>query len=86
MPGGNMSVDPLDAKQTAAQLISDAWQRAVEQGISSDLIASTALTAALSSLVAAHGRDATLRMADRLLEAVRAGRFDHADKNGDGVG
>jgi len=71
-----MSVHPIEEKQIAVQVIADAWKKAAEQGVSPDLIASTALSAALSSLVKMHGREAAARMADRFAETVRAGKFD----------
>jgi len=71
-----MSIDEAEAKRTAVQLISEAWQDAADQGVSSDVFASTALSAALASLVKTHGREAAARMADRFAEIVRSGKFD----------
>lgn len=68
---------PIEAKQMAAKAISDAWQDATSQGVPAEVVASTALTAALASLVQTHGRDGATNIANRLIEAVNAGRFDH---------
>ncbi len=70
-----------DAKLTASQLISQAWQDASSRGISSEVIASTALTAAVVSLVKLNGTEAAARMVDRLADAVREGRFDHVESS-----
>ncbi len=72
-----MSIDDAEAKRVAAQLISDAWQDAADQGVSSEVFASTALSAALASLVRTHGREAAARMAERFAETVRGGKFDN---------
>lgn len=66
-----------DAKRIAAELISAAWQDAAEQGVEPDLFASTALSASLAFLVKTHGRDGAVRVAERLVDAVRAGKFDY---------
>jgi len=70
-----MSIDDVEATRVAAQLISDAWQDAADRGVSSELFASTALSAALASLVKTHGGEAAARMAERFAETVRAGKF-----------
>ncbi len=71
---------PKEGKEIAAKLISGAWQDATSQGVPTDVIASTALTAALASLVQTHGRDSAVTIANRVIEAVSAGRFDHIHK------
>ncbi|MGI9295553.1 MAG: hypothetical protein ACR2PS_16360 [Pseudomonadales bacterium] len=58
-------------------------ETAVEHGISSGVIASTALSAAFASLVKTHGPEAAAGMADRLAAVVRAGKFDHSDAPAD---
>jgi len=61
----------------AAQLISAAWREAVEKGVANELIASTALSAAVASLVKTHDREAAARMVERLAESIRSGKFDY---------
>lgn len=43
----------------------------------SDLLASTALSAALASLVKMHGREAAAAMTDCFAAAIRSGNFDN---------
>ena len=64
-----MSIDSGDEKAIASQLISQAWQEASAQGISSEVFASTALTAAIVSLVKLNGTESAARIADRLADA-----------------
>ncbi len=71
-----MSTDQEKQKR-AAQIISKSWQDALDQGIETELIASTALSASLSALVKTTGKDATIRIMKRLMDAVKDGRFDH---------
>ncbi len=71
-----MSTDQEKQKR-AAELISKSWQDALDQGIEPELIASTALSASLSSLVKTTGKEATIRIIKRLMGAVKDGRFDH---------
>ncbi len=71
-----MSTDQEKQKQ-AAELISKSWQEALDQGIETELIASTALSASLSALVDTTGKEATIRIIRQLMKAVEDGRFDH---------
>jgi len=70
-------MDNQEKQKRAAQLIAKSWQDALDQGIESELIASTALSASLSALVKTTGKDATIRIIKRLMGAVEDGRFDH---------
>lgn len=71
-----MSDEP-DTKALAAEIVSRSWEEAISGGVSSDLFASTTLSAALASLVETHGSEAAARMMERFAEAVRAGKFEH---------
>lgn len=73
-----MSVDPAESKKVAIELISNAWKEASDRDISADLVASAALTAALSSLVQSQGEEATKKIVGHLLEAVTSGKFGHS--------
>ena len=68
--------EKLDAKSTAAKIVSQSWEEAMSIGVPPDLFASTALSAALTSLVSMHGSEAAARMVDQFAEAVRSGKFD----------
>jgi hypothetical protein len=63
-------------KRTAAKFFSITWEQAIAEGIEPDVIAATALSAALASLVKTQGREAAARTAERLAEAARMGKFD----------
>lgn len=69
--------DNQDKQKLAAEIISTSWQEALDQGIETELIASTALSASISALVKTVGEDATIRIAKRLIGAIEDGRFGH---------
>ncbi len=70
MPG------PLEAhKKLAASIFSDAWRSAAAEGIENELIAGTALSAAVASLVRTHGQEAAAQAVERLAETIRSGKF-----------
>jgi hypothetical protein len=73
--------DEDNPKRVAAQLISGAWREAVAKGVANELIASTALSAAVASLVKTHDLEAAARMLERLAEAIRSGKFDYEAKS-----
>ncbi len=70
-------MDDQEKQKRAAELISKSWQDAVDLGIDPDMVASTALTAAISALVKTTGKKATIRITKRLIGAIEDGRFDH---------
>jgi predicted YcjX-like family ATPase len=67
--------DGADAKQAALRYILDAWQEAVYDGLDSDCIATAAIFAALSDMIATYGEEPVARMAERLPDRIRAGEF-----------
>lgn len=64
-------------QKLAATIISKAWQEALDQGIETELLASTTLSASIAGLVKSTDKDATIRIMKRLIGAVEDGRFDH---------
>jgi predicted YcjX-like family ATPase len=64
-----------DAKHLALQYILDAWQEAVYDGVESDAIATAAIFAALSDMIASYGEDPVAVMCERLPARIRAGEF-----------
>lgn len=72
-----MVSDTDKMRRLAADTISEAWNDALSQGVQPDLLASTALSVALSTLVRLHGHDTAARMIDRFADAIREGKFDH---------
>lgn len=69
--------DPMAMTRDAAEMFSKTWQEALEKDIPLDLVAGTALSAAISSLVRLHGPEATARMMDHFATAIRSGKFEH---------
>lgn len=67
-----------ETKQIARKLVSDAWEQAMEKGVSKELMASTAFTAALTSLSEIYGRESAAHIAERLVEKLRVGMFDQS--------
>lgn len=69
--------DPMQMTREAAEMFSQTWQAALDKNIPLDLVAGTALSAAISSLVRLHGTETAARMLDHFASAIRAGKFDH---------
>jgi predicted YcjX-like family ATPase len=69
---------PNEAKHLALRFIMDAWEEAVYEGLESDCIATAAIFAALSDLIASYGEEPVAAMCERLPERVRAGEFSVA--------
>jgi len=70
-----MLPDETEQRRLALQNILDAWDEALTEGVSADILATTAIFAALSDMVEAYGEDAVAQMADGLSERVRQGEF-----------
>lgn len=64
-----------DSRQQALEMLLDAWEDALAKGIDADLLASTAIFAALTDMVENHGEEATARIAERLPARIRSGEF-----------
>jgi hypothetical protein len=64
-----------EPKFQALRYIMDAWEEAVYDGIDSDCIATAAIFAALSDMIASYGEEPVARMAERLPERIKAGEF-----------
>ena len=67
--------DSTATKLLAAEIFSTAWREASDKGIPNEMIASTALSASLASLVKIHGQEVAANMVERFAKAVRDGRF-----------
>jgi hypothetical protein len=66
---------PQDAKQAALRYVLEAWEEAVYDGIDPDAIASAAIFAALSDMIATYGEEPVATLCARLPERVRHGEF-----------
>lgn len=64
-----------EQKQAALRYILDAWEEAVFDGIDPDLLATAAIFASLSDMVATYGEEAVANMTDGLAERIRYGEF-----------
>jgi predicted YcjX-like family ATPase len=64
-----------DEKQVALRYILEAWEEAVYDGIDPDCIATAAIFAALSDMIASYGEEPVAVMCERLPERIRSGEF-----------
>ena len=64
-----------ESKQQALRYILDAWEEALFDGIDSDCMATAAIFAALSDMIATYGEEPVAVMTERLPERIRAGEF-----------
>jgi predicted YcjX-like family ATPase len=64
-----------EAKQAALRYILEAWEEAVYDGLDPDCIATAAIFAALSDMIASYGEEPVAIMCERLPERIRAGEF-----------
>lgn len=71
-----------EAKRIALALVLDAWDAALRAGVSPELIASTAIFAALTDMVDMHGAEAVAQFAEGLAPRLRAGEFTLAEDQG----
>ena len=69
---------PAEAKHLALRYILDAWEEAVYEGLDPDCIATAAIFAALSDMVATYGEEPVAAMCAKLPERIRAGEFSIA--------
>jgi len=73
-----------DQKARALDVILDAWDAALKDGVEPEFLASTAIFAALADMVDLYGAEAVAQMCEELPARVRAGEFTL--KGSDGVG
>ena len=64
-----------EAKHLALRYILDAWEEAIYDGLDPDCIATAAIFAALSDMIASYGDEPVAVMCERLPERIRAGEF-----------
>jgi hypothetical protein len=64
-----------EAKQAALRYILEAWEEAVYDGLEPDSIATAAIFAALSDMIASYGEEPVAEMCERLPDRIRAGEF-----------
>ena len=64
-----------EEKQAALRYILDAWEEAVYDGLDPDCIATAAIFAALSDMIATYGEEPVATMCERLPTRIRNGEF-----------
>lgn len=69
------SLPSKDAKQVALRYILEAWEEAVYDGLDPDAVATAAIFAALSDMIAVYGEEQVAQMCARLPERIRHGEF-----------
>ncbi len=75
-----MATGPKDPTQDAQkaralELLLDAWDAGLNEGIEPEILATAAIFAALTDMVDLHGEDSVATMAEELPERIRAGEF-----------
>jgi hypothetical protein len=77
-----MTAAPLseaEQKTIALDLLLNAWDAALAKGVAPDLLASTAIFAALADMIDGHGAEAVAQFCETLPDRVRAGEFTLGD-------
>ncbi|HEY7763740.1 MAG TPA: hypothetical protein VIB38_02015 [Aestuariivirgaceae bacterium] len=64
-----------EPRRVALRYILDAWEEALFDGIDSDCVATAAIFAALSDMIATYGEEPVASMTERLPARIRAGEF-----------
>ena len=64
-----------EPKYVALRYIMEAWEEAVYDGLDPDCIATAAIFAALSDMIATYGEEPVAMMCQRLPERIRNGEF-----------
>ncbi|MFT6490986.1 MAG: hypothetical protein ACJAXQ_001772 [Parvibaculaceae bacterium] len=64
-----------DQRQVAFDILLEAWQEALSVGVEPDIMAQTAIHAALSDMVDFHGEDEVAELASGLEKRVQYGEF-----------
>jgi hypothetical protein len=70
-----LGANSTETKQAALRYILEAWEEAVYDGLDPDAIATAAIFAALSDMIATYGEEPVAIMCERLPERIRSGEF-----------
>jgi predicted YcjX-like family ATPase len=73
--GEDLDLPGQDEKQAALRFILDAWEEAIYEGLDPDCIATAAIFAALSDMIATYGEEPVAVLCERLPERIRNGEF-----------
>jgi predicted YcjX-like family ATPase len=69
------SAEDQRSRQLALRYILEAWEEAVYDGLDPDCVATAAIFAALSDMIATYGEEPVAVMAERLPQRIRNGEF-----------
>ena len=72
-----MSSENNDPPLIAMNLIVDAYEAALSQGVSPETVATAAVSSALGLMVQIHGEENVAKMMEDLPPKIRAGTFSH---------
>ncbi len=75
LPEEDNGEDAQRNRQAALRYILDAWEEAVYDGLEPDCVATAAIFAALSDMIATYGEEPVAVMTERLSERIRKGEF-----------
>ena len=75
VPDETSSAEDQRSRQLALRYILDAWEEAVYDGLDPDCVATAAIFAALSDMIATYGEEPVAVMAERLPQRIRNGEF-----------
>lgn len=83
--GDEMNEEPNEAggeeaKRVALDLILDAWDAGLQEGIDPEVLATTAIFAALTDMVDIYGAEPVAKMAETLPSRIRDGEFSLSDE------
>jgi N-methylhydantoinase B/oxoprolinase/acetone carboxylase alpha subunit len=68
-------MDEAEQKRRALELMLEAWDKALSEGVEAEIAASVAIFAALADMVDRHGADAVAEFCATLPGKARAGEF-----------
>ena len=62
-------------KRIALNLVLDAWEEAMSQGVEPEIVATVAITAAVTDMVDRHGEESMAQIMESLPDRIRAGEY-----------
>ncbi len=66
---------PEQQKEIALELLLASWEEALDRGVAPELIATTAITAAITDMIDRHGEEAMAGLIETLPGRIRGGEF-----------
>lgn len=68
-------INEEEQKRRALELVLDAWDQALAEGVSADIIATTAIFASITDMVDVYGEEPVAQMTEDLPVRIRRGEF-----------